>query len=241
VIHVESRGPVQLVTIDRQERRNALDRAAVEGLLAAVSGAPAGTRALVVTGAGGQFCAGADLSGVEDGEFVRVLRRLLDGLRTAPFVTIAAADGAALGAGTQLAVACDLRVATPAASFGIPAARLGLAVDGWTAQRVALLAGQGPARAMLLAAEVLSGDDALRLGLVQRAGTAEDALAWADEIAALAPLTIQAHKTALEALEPAVDGAAAVQASVDRAWASADLQEGIAAFRERRRPAFRGV
>jgi enoyl-CoA hydratase len=242
VIHAESRGPVLTVTIDRPERRNALDREAVEDLLAAVTGAGDETRVLVLTGAGGHFCAGADLTGVEDAEFSRRLRLLLEGLRTAPHVTLAAADGAALGAGTQLAVACDLRVATPGASFGIPAAKLGLAVDAWTVQRVALLAGHGPARAMLLAADVLSGEDALRLGLVQRSGTLDDALAWADEIAALAPLTIQAHKAALEAVEPGVpgDGASAVQASVDRAWASEDMREGLAAFRERRRPAFRG-
>lgn len=243
MIHAESRGPVLIVTIDRPERRNALDRTAVDDLLAAVTGAAEGTRVLVLTGAGGHFCAGADLGGVEDGAFTGRLRVLLDALRSAPFVTLAAADGAALGAGTQLAVACDLRVATPAASFGIPAAKLGLAVDAWTVQRVAVLAGQGPARAMLLAAEVVSGEDALRLGLVQRAGTLDDALAWAGEIAALAPLTIRAHKAALEALEPGADpagGASAVQASIDRAWASEDLREGLAAFRERRRPAFRG-
>lgn len=241
MIRTETRGPVLLVTIDRPERRNALDRSGVEDLLAAVSGAPEGTRVLVLTGAGGHFCAGADLSGVEDGQFTRRLHQALDGLRSAPFVTVAAADGAALGAGTQLSVACDLRVATPAASFGIPAARLGLAVDAWTVQRLALLAGPGPARAMLLAAEVVTGDDAHRLGLVQRSGTLDDALGWAEEIAALAPLTIQAHKAALEALEPSVETAAGVQAAVDRAWASDDLREGLAAFRERRRPEFRGA
>ena len=74
-------------------------------------------------------------------------------------------------------------------------------VDHWTVQRLALLAGHGPARAMLLAAEVLSGDDAVRLGLAQRAGDLDDALAWAEEIAALAPLTIQGHKVALNRLE----------------------------------------
>jgi enoyl-CoA hydratase len=159
---------------------------------------------------------------------------VLDGLRTAPFVTLAAADGAALGAGTQLAVACDLRVSTPAASFGIPAGRLGLAVDAWTVERLALLAGHGPARAMLLAAEVLKGDEAHRIGLVQRLGDLDAALAWADEIAALAPLTLRAHKAALEEPTQARD-------AIARAWASDDLREGLAAFRERRRPRFRGA
>jgi enoyl-CoA hydratase len=234
VIHTEARGHVAVVTIDRPERRNALDHAALEALAAALDGCGDDVRAVVLTGAGGQFCAGADLGGVEDAAFSDLLRTVLDRLRLAPYVTLAAADGAALGAGTQLAVACDLRVATPQVSFGIPAGRLGLAVDAWTVQRLAALAGQGPARAMLLAAEVVKGDEAHRLGLVQRLGGLHDALAWADDIAALAPLTIRAHKAALEATADA-------PAAFARAWASADLREGLAAFRDRRRPVFRGT
>jgi len=240
VIQVETLRPLVTVTIDRPERRNALDRAAVEELLAAVEAVPQDTRVLVLTGAAGHFCAGADLGGVEDPVFKAGLATLLERLRHAPFVTLAAVEGAALGAGTQLAVACDLRLATPTASFGIPAAKLGLAVDVRTVQMLASLAGHGPARAMLLAAEVVRGDEAHRLGLVQRLGTLEDARAWAADIATLAPLTIQAHKVALHALEPAADHDAAVQDSVGRAWASADAQEGVTAFHERRRPAFHG-
>ena len=241
MIHHEQRGLVALVTIDRQERRNAVDHEALEALAAAIDAATAaGTRALVLTGAGGYFCAGADLTGVEDTAFVAVLRTVLFGLRDAAYPTIAAVEGPALGAGSQLAVACDLRTATPSARFGIPAARLGLAVDQWTVQRVALLAGQGPARAMLLAAESVSGEEAVRLGLAQRLGGLGDALAWAEEIAALAPLTIAAHKLMLNRLEHAPVDDADVDAAFSRAWRSADLQEGLVAFREKRPPVFRG-
>src|SRR5439155_22554 len=137
-------------------------------------------RVVVIAGTGGNFCAGADLSGVEDESFQTALRRLLLGVRDAPVPVIAAVEGAALGAGTQLAVACDLRVAAPDATFGIPAAKLGLMVDQWTAARLSRLAGEGPARAMLLAADVLSGEDAVRLGLAQRPGRVADAIAWAE-------------------------------------------------------------
>src|SRR5206468_570539 len=146
-------------------------------------------------------CAGADLGGVHDDDFGAALRRLLDTLVGVPVPVIAAVSRAALGAGTQLAVACDLRVATPDARFGIPAAKLGLMVDHWTVQRLALLAGHGPARAMLLAAEQLSGAEAARLGLVQRIGDLDAAMAWADEIAELAPLTVSGHKLALNRVE----------------------------------------
>jgi enoyl-CoA hydratase len=231
VIHSTNRGHVVLVTIDRPERRNAVDHAALESLAAVLDGCGDDVRALVLTGAAGHFCAGADLSGVEDESFTALLRSVLDRLRLAPFVTVAAAEGAALGAGTQLAIACDLRVATADTSFGIPAGRLGLAVDEWTVDRLAALAGQGPARAMLLAAEVVTGTEAHRLGMVQRLGSLDEALAWADDIAALAPLTLRAHKAALE-------GQGDASAAWRRAWASDDLQEGLAAFRERRRPQF---
>jgi enoyl-CoA hydratase len=240
-VHLELRGPTALVTIDRQERRNAVDRAALDDLVEALR-STAGARVVVLTGAGGHFCAGADLSGVEDVAFGEGLRAALAALRDDPRPIIAAVDGAALGAGTQLAVACDLRVATPAARFGIPAAKLGLSVDHWTVERLCSLAGHGPARAMLLAAETYGTDEAVGFGLVQRVGDLDEALGWADEIAALAPLTIAAHKSALNALEQPVGRGddPDVAAAFDRAWASDDLQEGIAAFRERRRAHFHG-
>lgn len=241
MIHLDDRGPVALITIDRPERRNALDHATLEDLLTAHAGAGS-ARVIVITGAGGHFCAGADLSGVEDASFTDLLRSVLGTLRDDPRPTIAAVDGVALGAGTQLAIACDLRVANPAARFGIPAAKLGLMVDHWTVQRLSLLAGAGPTRAMLLGAEVYSGEEAERFGFVQRLGPLDDALGWADEIAALAPLTLAAMKVTLNHLEMPVSlgDHPEVRAAWDAAWSSDDLQEGIAAFRERRRPVFRG-
>lgn len=243
-----------LVTIDRAERRNALDHDTLEQLHQAIAASHA-ARVLVLAGTGDHFCAGADLSGVEDDSFRTRLAEVLGDLRTLPHPTIAAVQGAALGAGTQLAAACDLRVATPDARFGIPAARLGLMVDQWTVRRVAQLCGHGPASAMLLAAETISGADAYSLGLVQRLGDLDDALGWADDIAALAPLTVAGHKLALRRLDadpdpgaepdPRVDAdrgvdAGSLQAAYAAAWESDDLQEGIAAFRDGRRPRFHG-
>jgi enoyl-CoA hydratase len=241
VIHLDDRGPVALLTIDRPERRNALDHEALEQLLDAHA-RTTGARVVVLTGADGHFCAGADLGGVEDTAFTDLLRTVLAALRDDPRPLIAAVDGAALGAGTQLAVACDLRVATTTARFGIPAAKLGLMVDHWTVQRCALLAGAGPTRAMLLGAETYGGEEAHALGLVQRLGDLDAALGWADEIAALAPLTLAGLKLALNRLEMPVGRGddPDVHAAWTTAWGSEDLQEGIAAFRERRRPVFRG-
>ena len=241
MIRTTRRGAVALVTIDRPDRRNAVNAEMCEALTAAVQAAlEADARALVLTGAGGHFCAGADLSGVEGDHFRTVLGVALRSLCDAPIPTIAAVEGVALGAGTQLAVSCDLRVAAADARFGIPAAKLGLMVDHWTVRRLTRMAGEPTARAMLLAAEEVTGDAAVRTGFAQRAGHLEDAMTWADAIADLAPLTLSGHKLALERIgaEPGAD--ADVDGAVRRAWGSDDLQEGMAAFRERRRPEFKG-
>jgi enoyl-CoA hydratase len=241
VVRTERRGAVGVVTIDRPERRNALNLETCLELLAELEKHVAtDARVVVLTGAGGHFCAGADLSGVEGDDFRAALRTLLDRLTTVPMPVIAAVAGAALGAGTQLAVACDLRVAAADARFGIPAAKLGLMVDHWTVQRLAAVAGHGPARLMLLAAEEVSGERAHQLGLVDRVGSLDDALAWGAGIAELAPLSIAGHKLAINRLEAEpVD--ADVTAAIRRAWASDDVAEGMAAFRERRPPQFRGT
>lgn len=235
---------VVVVTLDRPERRNALDHATLESLRDAITHAvDERARVLVLTGAGGHFCAGADLTGVEDEGFVDLLRSVLEGLHTAPFPVVAAVEGAALGAGTQLAMSCDLRIATADASFGIPAAKLGLTVDHWTVQQLARHAGDSLARVMLLGAEVLRGDRLYASGFVHRlvdaGGVAEPALAWARELRALAPLTIAAHKVMLGVAEHIEQPPPVAVEARAAAWASDDFQEGLAAFRERRAPEFR--
>lgn len=240
MIVAERRDRVTLITLDRPEKRNALDTQACTDLAdAAVDAVHGGARAIVFAGNGKAFCSGADLRTVEDEAFVPTLYRALDAIRTLPVATIAAVQGAALGGGTQLAIACDLRVVAPDARFGIPAAKLGLMVDHWTVQRLALLAGPGVASAVLLACDEIDAEAALRCGLANRAGGLDDALAWADEISKLAPLTIAGHKVALNSLEAAGDNPEVLDA-FRKAWASADLAEGQQARTEKRAPAFEG-
>jgi enoyl-CoA hydratase len=192
---------VALLTLDMHERRNALDAAACDTLREIFEAALArDARAVVVTGNGTCFCAGADLSGVYDDGFRTALYAMLRTITTAPVPVIAAVNGPAIGAGTQLAIACDLRVAAPAARFAVPTARRGLAVDPWTIRRLALLAGGGAARALLLGAETLSAPRALGHGLADRLGDLPDALAWAQEISTFAPLALSYSKHALETL-----------------------------------------
>ncbi|MGH3647138.1 MAG: enoyl-CoA hydratase-related protein, partial [Micromonosporaceae bacterium] len=154
---------------------------------------------------------------------------------------IAAVNGPAIGAGTQLAVACDLRVANARAVFGVPTAKLGLAVDPWTVRRLALLAGPGAARRMLLACETL--DAAAVPGLVDRHGELETAVGWANEIAELAPLTLAYNKLSFNTLlEPELpaDTEHRLGEAFQACWASEDFQEAMRARAEQRPPMFQG-
>ncbi|MCU1395392.1 MAG: putative enoyl-CoA hydratase [Ilumatobacteraceae bacterium] len=240
-VHLEQRGRVALVTIDRPERRNAVDHETLLALVAAQREVLAAeARCLVLTGAPPAFCAGADLTGVESGEFAVALSAALRGFTELAIPTIAAIDGPALGAGTQLVCACDLRVATERSVFGIPAAKLGLAVDHWTVERLAREMGWPIARAMLLAAQTYTTGQLVASGAVHRTGDLDDALAWAEQIAGLAPLTMAAHKLALETSGPPPGPDDRVETTRAAAWASADAEEGRAAFLAKRPANFTG-
>ncbi|KRE37868.1 enoyl-CoA hydratase [Janibacter sp. Soil728] len=234
----ETNDAVTVVTIDRTHRRNALDLTALEELHAAVVAAvESGSRAVVLTGAEGHFCAGADLTELEDVSFTERLAEVLHHLAALPITTIAAISGSCMGLGMQLAVACDLRVVDVPARFAVPVSKLGLMVDKWTLDRVARFWGEGAARHMVLTAAVLTDDDAWRLGFAQERGDLAVALDLARRAVPLAPLSQSGSKLGMGAV-PAAD--AAYSAAFARAWASEDLAEGQRAFTERRAPQFVG-
>ncbi|WP_214406116.1 enoyl-CoA hydratase [Pseudonocardia lacus] len=233
-------GRVGVIEVERPERRNALDAEHCAGLGAAVAAVlDGGAAAIVVTGAGSAFCAGADLDQLHDDGFRDALNTALRTIADAPVPTVAAVNGPAIGAGTQLAVACDLRVADPRAVFAVPTARLGLAVDPWTVRRLAQLAGGGTARALLLACDRVDAALAHARGLVDRIGSTADALALAEELAGLAPLTLRYNKLALDGVGGAGEDPAVLAAYL-ACWSSADGLEGPRAAAERRPPVFTG-
>ena len=136
---------VVVLELQREERRNALNLELCQEIHAAVDAAVAeGARSIVVTGQGSVFCSGADLGGVYGPEFLEALYGMLHHLTRVPVPIIAAVNGPAIGAGTQLAMACDLRVADETARFAVPTAKNGMAVDAWTIRTLAQLAGAGP-------------------------------------------------------------------------------------------------
>ncbi len=235
-------GAVVTIELARPEKRNALNHQMVDDLSAAFTAAvEAGARAIVLTGRGDVFSAGADLSGpVYEKGFLDKLIALNAQIESTPVPVIAALNGAALGAGLQLSVAADLRVMAPSALAGIPAAKIGVAVDEWTIRRLVSLVGAGQAAGMLFGCEPLTADRAHDLGYANRIGDLTDAQHWAAQIAELAPLTLQHYKLVLNG-DGARDEAPADRiAAMLAAWQSEDVQEARAARAERRTPVFQG-
>lgn len=236
MIDLTSHDDVSVIELRREDRRNALNleqcKAIHEAVDAAVDG---GARAVVITGKGTAFCSGADLGGVYGDEFLSALYGMLHHLTEVSVPLIAAVNGPAIGAGTQLALACDLRIADVSARFAVPTARNGMAVDAWTIRTLADVAGHGTARRLMLAAETLDRSQALAVGLADRAGTLDDALDWAKEIASLAPLSLAHNKLVLNGGDDE-----AVAESFAACWASEDVREAALARSEKRTPHFTG-
>jgi enoyl-CoA hydratase/carnithine racemase len=252
VIRFEVRGQVGVATIDRPERRNALNAELCTQLREhlELSGE---LRAIVITGAGTAFCAGADLvtrfaahGDATTDTFRPAFEKVLDAIVAHPAPVLAAINGPAIGAGMQLAVVCDVRIAAPGARLAIPGGRLGIHLSPRNIWRLVQLVGQGAARDFLLAGRTVDAQDARHLGLVQYIDDDAPgaALALAAEIAASAPLTVRGHKRALNLVAEAqwlgADARAEIAALEARAFASDDLREGMAAFAEKRAPDFHG-
>jgi enoyl-CoA hydratase len=240
VIRLEVADSIATIHIERPERRNALNLEAVIALDEVYEQATtANVRCLILTGSDGHFCAGADLKELEDLTFTQRLRVMLDHLAELEVPTIAAISGSCMGLGMQLALACDVRLATTDARFAVPVAKLGLMVDHWTLGRLAATFGPGAARHLVLTAEVLDTDAAYRLGFVQQIGDLAAATELAARVTTLAPLALAGSKLGLNLIETRHRDAAYEEA-FGRAWASEDLVEGRRAFAERRPPEFRG-
>ena len=240
-LSVEVRSKVMLLTMTRPSRRNAVNLEMLRAFEAAFVDAHArNVRVILVTGDAPSFSAGADLAGVKEDDFQDALHGVLKSFVDPRVVTMAYVNGHALGAGAQLMAACDVRMATPTATVGIPAARLGLVVNHWTIERLVREFSWPVARNMLLTAATYDASSLHALGSIHRLGTLDEAIEWAGEVAELAPLTQYGHKLALEssAGEPDVDDL--VVRARRTALESSDVTEGRAAFAEKRKPKFSG-
>jgi len=245
---------VLTITLDRPERRNAVDAVMRDELLGAIDRAAtnAEVHAVVLTGAGGAFCAGGELGSFEDLHDLRVYRNvshgltsLLDTVERLEKPIVAAIDGVATGVGLTLALCCDWRIAGPRARLLFREGRLGLVPTHGGITRLVKLLGLARAKEVLLGGDDLDAEAALRLGLVSEA-TTEDPVEAARERAtrmlARSPLSFGAAKRLahLAADADLRSGVLAESFAQTALLQSEDHREGLAAVREGRPPEFRG-
>lgn len=246
---------IAVVTIDRPERRNACSQAMWRGLrdgFEALAADPQ-VRAAILTGAGGHFCAGADISEFEtsrndaaaaeryEADVADCERAILD----FPKPTVAAVTGYAMGGGCGLAVCCDFRVAHVSARFGIPAARLGIVYTMQECEALAAVVGVTNAKRILYTGEPVDAHMAERMGLadlVTEGDAVEAATGFLGRMAENAPLSIRGAKLALNAIARgmAAEREAELRDLAARAADSADYAEGRRAFMAKRSPRFTG-
>jgi enoyl-CoA hydratase len=247
---VEQRGSVLVITIDRPDQRNAINAAVAQRLAEAFDELDRleGLRAGVLTGAGGNFCAGMDLKAHARGEVAHVPGRGFAGIAESPprKPLIAAVEGWALGGGFEIVLCCDLVVAAETARFGLPEVRRGLLPRAGGCFRLARKLPQTLAMEALLTGEPITAANAAQFGLVNRVtaegGALEAAIDLAQLVAENAPMAVSAAKQVLlESSGWAVGTEFARQAPlVAPVFESADAREGVAAFTERRLPSWTG-
>lgn len=264
LVRMDRTGSIATLTFDDPDRRNAMTQSmgeAFAGEIAAL-GRSESLRAVILSGAGAAFSAGGDLGMLEalaqkgrhegrvaDREIRDTMRRFYElflCVRELRCPTIAAINGSAIGAGFCVALACDLRIASRSAKLGLNFAQLAIHPGmgaTWTLPR---LIGTAQAAELLYTGRILSGEEALELGLVNRALPPEDVLpaarAMAEEIAACSPIAVAGTKKALArthtaTLEDQLTWEATEQATC---FQTQDIHEGLRAARERRPPQFRG-
>ena len=246
---------IVLLGLDRPASKNALGRQLLGELRASLDGLrdDRSARVLVLHSlVEGVFCAGADLkerAGMAQAEvetFVRGLRAAFTELEDLPLPTVAAIEGAALGGGLELALACDLRVAGADAKLGLPETGLAIIPGAGGTQRMPRLIGRSRAKELIFTGRRVNGDEAARLGLADHAvpaGQALDrALSLAREILPNGPIALRAAKAAINGgLEMDRDsGLALERACYGQVIPTKDRLEGLAAFREKRKPVYRG-
>jgi enoyl-CoA hydratase/carnithine racemase len=245
MISLERDGAIAVATLARAPV-NAIDEAwlgCLEEVMSQVGRSP-GTSVLLIRSSERAFCAGADLAlmrsryATEEGRarmvgFVREIQRVFARLERLPQATLAEIGGAALGGGLELALCCDLRIAAADARLGLPEARLGLIPGAGGTQRLARIAGEAVAKRLILGAEVVTGKDALELGMCQwavpGAELAPRARAIAADLAALPPAALAEAKACIGA----ADGYERELAATGRLLAQEPTQARVRAFLER--------
>jgi enoyl-CoA hydratase len=254
-VRLEREGAVAVLTIDRPQALNALNRKVLEEILAGVKefGDDPEARVLIITGGGEKaFVAGADIAGMKDfsvregRDFSRFGQAVTAAIENLPKPVIAAINGYALGGGCELAMACDIRIASEKAKIGQPEVNLGILPGFGGTQRLARLVGRGKAKELIFSAVALDAAAAEKIGLVDAVVPPEKLMERANEVATLiaskAPVAIGLAKEAINRgldLDLA-DGLAYEAELFAQCFATDDQREGMGAFLAKRKPEFKG-
>lgn len=254
---VEDDGPVRVLTLSNPTKRNALTRALLDELRAALPAGPASDeqpiRAVILRGdpEGKCFSAGYDISAIDEAEKdagLDPIQAPADALEACPVPVVAAIEDACMGGAFEIAMACTLRIAATSAKLAMPPARLGLVYSARGLARFLRAASPSTVQRLFLTGERLGGAEAQRKGLVDLAvesgGALDEARAIAQQIAHNAPLAVSGLLDAIRRASrpggPTPEDLASIDAARARTVASADLAEGVAAFLQKRSPVFHG-
>ncbi len=256
VVLVHREGMVVEIALNRPDRLNAVSRALYERLVEELerADADADVRAVVLTGAGRAFCAGADLKAHADGppdpeeraRYVDAAQEANRVLQTMGTPVVAAVHGPAIGGGLELALSCDLLLVAEDAKLRFPEVALATFIGGGVSYTLPQRVGLARARELVYFGDFFSGVDAAEMGIANRALPVEEvqptARAWAQRLAAQAPLSLTAAKRLLGAAadHPRHEVLAAERDALDEIFGSRDWREGVAAFHEKRPPRYRG-
>ncbi|MGD8433827.1 MAG: enoyl-CoA hydratase-related protein [Syntrophobacterales bacterium] len=255
VLLIEHRPPVRILTLHRPQARNALDSKLIQELESAIDKArfSEDLRVLIITGAGDKaFCAGADLKerlAMSDGEvrrFLSAIRRLFTKIEELPLPVVAAINGVSLGGGTELALACDLRVAVAHATMGLTETRLAIIPGAGGTQRLPRLVGIALAKELIYTGRQLTAQEALAKGLVNRLAESDElmevCLELCGEISEAGPVALAQAKFAINKGNDAeLHTGLAIEASAYEACIpTEDRIEGLKAFQEKRKPVYKG-
>ncbi|MFZ7103405.1 MAG: short-chain-enoyl-CoA hydratase [Peptococcaceae bacterium] len=252
----EISGPVAEVTINRPKALNALNSATLQELDMLMNDLAKNkeVRIMIITGSGDKaFVAGADISQMKDlnalagKEFARLGQHVFSAIENMPQVVIAAVNGFALGGGCELAMACDIRLASTKAKFGQPEVSLGIIPGFAGTQRLARLVGKGIAKELIFAGEMIDAPEAYRIGLVNKVYEPEKLLTKARELAHKilnkGPVAVSLAKTAINTgLNMDDESAYKYEAEVfGLCFSTMDQKEGMTAFLEKRKAEFKGI
>ncbi|MDR2487245.1 MAG: enoyl-CoA hydratase/isomerase family protein [Clostridiales Family XIII bacterium] len=252
-IRLTTENGIACLTIDRPEAMNALNREVIGEISEAVETIRCSGESdvLIFTGAGKSFVAGADIACMSDMDtiafraFTRFGQDVMNRIEKLEIPTIAAVNGFALGGGCELAMACDIRIASEKAKFGQPEVQLGIIPGFGGTQRLPRLVGDGTAKHLIFTGEVIDAAEAYRIGLVQKVlpleGFMDGVMAYAQTIRDKAPIAVSMAKSAMVggASFDTVSGVAFEAEASAVAFSTQDRVEGMRAFLEKREPVFR--